>query len=161
MNYSNQKMNMGMPLLLLMSLLPTYVEGQQLISPTANEIAGTNITISYSVGEIAISTLSSDTQYVTQGFLQPYFVDTSTVNGSQEIYLRSSSTSEINKLNVFMENEKLIYYMLYNISGAKVSEGPMNEINQLNVSDLPSGIYVLYAFSENHEYFQTSKIIKQ
>jgi gliding motility-associated-like protein len=47
------------------------VSGQQLVNTTGNTIADNTLSIEYSVGEIAITTLSSNDSYITQGLLQP------------------------------------------------------------------------------------------
>jgi gliding motility-associated-like protein len=47
------------------------VSGQQLVNATGNTIADNNISIEYSIGEIAIQTLSTNGSYITQGLLQP------------------------------------------------------------------------------------------
>jgi gliding motility-associated-like protein len=47
------------------------VKSQSLVNTTGNTISNNYISIEYSIGEIAITTLSSNDNYVTQGLLQP------------------------------------------------------------------------------------------
>jgi gliding motility-associated-like protein len=46
-------------------------EAQQVVNSTGNTVADNNVSIEYSVGEIAITTLTQGTNDVTQGLLQP------------------------------------------------------------------------------------------
>ncbi len=58
--------------LILSCLLLFYVgSAQTLVNTTGLTISDGNYTIEYSVGEMAITTLSSSDSYVTQGLLQP------------------------------------------------------------------------------------------
>jgi gliding motility-associated-like protein len=52
-------------------VVASTVNAQQLINTTGNTISDNTISIEYSVGEIAITTLSSNNSYITQGLLQP------------------------------------------------------------------------------------------
>jgi gliding motility-associated-like protein len=45
--------------------------GQQLVNTTGNTISDNSVSIEYAVGEIAITTLSSGNNHITQGLLQP------------------------------------------------------------------------------------------
>ena len=52
--------------------------GGQLISATGNSISNSTFMLDYSIGEIAITTISSSDNYLTQGLLQSTFVSVST-----------------------------------------------------------------------------------
>ena len=55
--------------ILIFSVQNTY--SQQLIGTTGTTITGSTMTVEYAVGEIAITTLSTNGSNVTQGLLQP------------------------------------------------------------------------------------------
>jgi len=52
-------------------LISTLACAQQVMNATGNTLHDTNISIEYSVGEIAITTLAATDNYITQGLLQP------------------------------------------------------------------------------------------
>lgn len=58
-------------LLLYILLSLKNVFSQTLINSTGSILQNSNISVEYSVGEISISTLASNQNYITQGLLQP------------------------------------------------------------------------------------------
>ena len=60
-------------LLLIVLLNYNRVFSQTLINSTGNTIQNNTISVEYSIGEIGITTLSENQNYITQGLLQPIF----------------------------------------------------------------------------------------
>ncbi len=55
----------------LLFLFACTASGQSLVNSTGSTVNSNNFTIEYAVGEIAITTLSSNNNHTTQGLLQP------------------------------------------------------------------------------------------
>jgi gliding motility-associated-like protein len=59
--------------LLIVLTYSTNACTQTLVNTTGSTIQNSNLSIEYSIGEIGITTLAENQQYITQGFLQPKY----------------------------------------------------------------------------------------
>jgi gliding motility-associated-like protein len=72
--YAFQARKLNVVSLFVLLLIGDEMFGQQLVNTTGTTIGDNSTTIEYSVGEIAITTLSNNSSYITQGLLQPIIV---------------------------------------------------------------------------------------
>ena len=139
-------------LLLTAFLLCGAVATAQTVTPTVVASAGgTNtaagITISWTVGEIAVTTLRADDLYVTQGFHQPPLGTTSVPNGSSAILLLETAPNPVvDLLNVTLpESNGSGSFVLVDLLGRTVLERNPTAGESalgLDISGLPAGTYV-------------------
>jgi len=86
--------------------------GGQLVSTTGNSISNSTFMLDYSIGEIAVTTISSPSNYLTQGLLQSTFVSVTTgilpsTSSYIELYPNPSIQTEGFKVNTTEIIEKV------------------------------------------------------
>ncbi|QKG80952.1 T9SS type A sorting domain-containing protein [Tenuifilum thalassicum] len=133
------------------------------------ENSNAGISISWTLGEVAYTTLSTDSYILTQGFQQGNLFTTSIdepKSNQEGINVFPNPVSDILKLridnrfatgNVFIE--------IFDVTGKLVLSEKMNLEQSspaaLNLSNLRSGIYILHVFSENDNAKKVIKLIKE
>ncbi len=112
--------------------------------------------LSWTIGETVIETVSDGTNTLTQGFQQG---DLFVTNLIEQLELSSNLKVYPNPVENILHVEtdkKDMDYQLLNISGQAISNGKLKNTNQvINFSDLPAGTYFLKINNE-----KTHKIIK-
>ncbi len=140
------------------------IYAQVAVSSTGGNIAGTNGSVSYTIGQIAYSTQTGSTGSVAQGVQHPY-----------EIYLLSGTQfSEIqvsivaypnptpNVLIIDIENQEIntMRYVLIDIQGREIAAAAITDTKSLlQLGNLPSASYILKILKQSNE-IKTFKIIK-
>ena len=134
---------------------------QQVINSTGNTASAKTLELSWSVGEMAIATLSSSNIVLTEGFLQP---DISAHNsGIEEINISDLITVFPNPVHdqlYIKDNSDLVETVsIYNALGQRLIE--QNLINPvLDMSLLMPGIYFVNLINRDRKEIHTFKIIK-
>jgi hypothetical protein len=121
---------------------------------------------SSTIGESISGTLSNNNTYLTQGFQQPaavYTIDTSNVNlDAIDIY----PNPFIDKINVVVEVKDINNYTIeiFSVQGRRLNSFELNNIfsgsYELNLEDLPSGVYLLQIRTPLFKTNRTFRIIK-
>jgi hypothetical protein len=128
------------------------------VNTTGNQFTNANFSLEYSVGEIAIATLSNSIYQLTQGFLQSDM--SSTVTGLL-------ASNELENFSIYpnpTENELYVEAAdanaieVYNQLGLMVAEYTIKE--KITLSNLTSGIYFLKIYNTQNQLIKTSKITK-
>ncbi|HEY6505834.1 MAG TPA: T9SS type A sorting domain-containing protein [Chitinophagaceae bacterium] len=138
------------------------VQAQRLVNTTGNTIGNNNITIEYSVGEIAITTLvgPNNTNYVTQGLLQPTVKITEPsceiINDTLNFFPNPTE----NILSVIARSDWITGYHIYATDGKLVRVAPFIS-NQINMYNLPGGAYFIKLFPGCNNKYRILKVIKQ
>lgn len=135
---------------------------QKLVNTTGTTVRNDNFIIEYSVGEIAIATLTEtgNSNYVTQGLLQP------------NVRLINPGCNVVNDtINCFPNPvEKILSVVgrLNWITGYRIyaADGKLVRIanfvsNQINMSDLPGGAYFIKLYPGCDDKYRVLKVIKQ
>ena len=137
-------------------------KAQQLVNTTGKTIGNSSITIEYAVGEISITTLTStsNTNYVTQGLLQP---TVKVVNPACEIVndtLNYFPNPTQNILSVVARVDWITGYHIYAADGKLVRVAQFIS-NQINMYNLPGGAYFIKLFPGCDNKYRILKVIKQ
>lgn len=143
---------------LLIPLLGQAQDLDQNVTGTAGNYSESGTaSLSWTIGETVVESVSDGTNILTQGFQQgnlsvTLLIDEAELNYKVKVYPNPVE----NMLNV--ETDKAgVDYQLLNISGQAVSNGKLeNTTQEINFSDLPAGTYFLKINNE-----KTHKIIKQ
>lgn len=143
-------------------LLDVCVHAQSLVNTTGKTIGNSSITIEYSVGEISITTLTSsgNTNYITQGLLQPTI---KLINPACEVIndtLNYFPNPTENILSVIARNDWITGYHIYATDGKLVRVAPFIS-NQINMYNLPGGAYFIKLFPGCDNKYRILKVIKQ
>jgi hypothetical protein len=157
--------------ILITGIAYTY---SQSLTPTVIASAGsyyesTNLKLSYTLGEIAVTTLSTTNLILTQGFQQPTLI-ISSVNDPDEfdwsiIAYPNPVSDYLNVSFNFMDKQDIIIE-LSDITGRKVFLEKYNNLigkeeKSISFSNLKSGIYILNIYNTEKTFLKTVKIQKQ
>ena len=115
---------------------------RQVISPAGENYETANGSLVFTMGELTVETFKRDVQ-LTQGFHQGWAVITSISSASADpLDVRVYPNPTIGILNI--ESESEIQIFLYDLSGKlKIKTSQPLGSGQIDLSDLPAGIYVL------------------
>ena len=130
---------------------------QNVIGTAGNYFENGTASLSWTIGETVVETVSDETNTLTQGFQQGNLSVTTLIKQAEAVnYLKVYPNPVENILHV--ETDKTgVFYQLLNISGQSVSNGILENTKQeINLSAFPAGSYILKI--DNRE---THKIIKQ
>lgn len=122
-----------------------------------HSITVSNQTFDVSIGEMASSTFESGGYFITQGFLQPISLKVPCNN----VQLRAFPNPVIAELSIIAEgcDLQIANVKTYDLFGKLVYEGrPIN--NQLNLSNVGVGVYLVRAYNINNEVVGVVKIMK-
>lgn len=145
--HAGMKIN-GMQILILLSFTANiYGQSlQSLVSTTGNSLTNNSLALDYSIGEIAINTMSSSSYFATIGFLQPFaFIKPPEPVADAPIVVyqflspnqdSDNETFQISGLPALLENEVLIF----DRNGKKVFSA-VNYGNDWDGGNLPEGNY--------------------
>ena len=122
------------------------------IASFAGSVSNSTITIDYSVGENAISTISGPSNSITQGFLQPQLVIATgiiEVNQNNEISIFPNPTSDF----VNIKSSEPITWTIYDEAGRVILSGDGYNID---TKQFAQGIYYLNLTTSKND----TKLIK-
>ena len=130
---------------------------QSVIGTAGNYSENGKASLSWTIGETVVETVSDGTNTLTQGFQQGNLSVTTLIKQPElSSNLKVYPNPVKNILNVETDKKGMDYQLL-NINGQVVSNGKLENTNQeINFSALPSGTYFLKINNE-----KTHKIIKQ
>lgn len=151
--------------LLILAFIPIYYNtwGQTIssfvINSTGGSFKGNNLSLDYSVGEIAVTEIGGAGYVIQQGFLQ------------SDVLIISGIEEEIAKQIIFFPNpvkEKLIIQSplrkidkvkITDLAGKEISETALQE-ESLNLSAFQSGVYLLNLVDEKGKTLRVVRIVK-
>ena len=139
-----------------------------LIASAGDAYSSENITVAWSLGEIATETLLSDNILLTQGFQQPNF-DGLSIKQSREstnlvfqVYPNPSS----GKIKITNDaentgNENVFQLKVFDIRGEVVLSQEIKAFPyDINISSEPDGLYFIRISSQEKNHSQTFKVQK-
>lgn len=164
-------------ILLFLLLVPgfTLTWGQVQLTPTVLSSAGgygedTNINLAWTMGEIAVSTLSTSNMTLTQGFQQPFLLDIGDAIDDPEFNwsVNAYPNPVSNKLNLRFNLDKTmdITLEIYDLTGKKLTIKKLPAImpgglETVDFSNYRRGIYILKVTNEKEKVRKIYKIQKQ
>lgn len=133
--------------------LSTY--GQQVIGTTGGTIVGTSYSLSYTVGEVAINTLTGGEYIINQGFQQPSYTITSIEDNLPSAVLAVYPNPTSGLINVEMNDYqgKSLSCIVYDSKGVEIlrqagQPGPFVKF-EIDLSRFSQGIYILKVLSDD------------
>lgn len=134
--------------------------GQTLISPSGATVSNASMSVSYSIGELAITTLSDFEKAYTQGFQQPKSitkpVDECSPSAIEVIVLFPNPVKDV--INLQGQFNCFLQFTIQR-AGQAVKSGTFDG-SPINVSGLPTGIYFLHLMGKQTEYSRIIKFFK-
>ncbi len=143
----------------------TGLHAQTAISAAGGNTSGGGGTVSFTVGQIDYTTISSVNHSVAQGVQQPFEISVVTtieeatgINLSVSVY--PNPTTDYLQLKVESEKLKDLSFQLFDLSGKLLqSEKIRGNQTSINMSNLAPATYFVKVFQGNEEV-KTFKIIK-
>lgn len=126
------------------------------ISSFAGSVNNSTISINYSVGEVAIKTISNSSVSLTQGFLQPKLVITTgivEVSDNDDVLVYPNPNVDY----VFIKSNDLVTWEIFDSSGKSILIG---DTTKIETNQLANGIYYMELLSKNKGNKKTIKLIK-
>jgi len=109
------------------------------------------------IGETAITTIRSSSQIITQGFLQPIYLEQPCAT-PELVYYPNPVVKNIT-LGALDCDVYVNYIEAYNLFGKEVLVA-VAENNMVDLSSIGVGVYILRAYAESGQLLGTVKIIK-
>lgn len=142
---------------------------RQLVSSAGFLFENNQISLSSTLGDIAIKTAKSDELFLTQGFQQPNIEDLTGIlfikDKNLEIVLFPNPTFDKITLKFLSEDNFFLEYQIFDISGKEVSHSVFINLDKQNtqiidLSGFESGQYYLVIFDEEKLAIKTLGIQK-
>ena len=141
------------------------LQGQETIATSAGNFIGSGGSVSYTIGQVAFSTLFGTNGSLVQGVQQPYELSVITsVENTEEITLNCivypNPARNIIKLAIESIDYDSMFYRLYDIKGLLIQEMKVeSEETEISLHNLVPSIYFLKVI-KNKKELKTFKIIK-
>jgi hypothetical protein len=145
--------------------------GTAVINTTGNSVIMNGSTFEWSVGEPATQTNSFNGGLVTEGVLQPFFLNLENIqaNGTLSTDIKLLPTIGSGSFNFTLEKitSGTFKYQVYDVTGKVVLEKSINQISTnnytFNIGDLATSIYFVLATvtQDNKIFYNHFKITKQ
>jgi hypothetical protein len=141
-------------------LLPFAAIAQQSIAPSVNNLAGidgkfSDTFITTSIGEPAITTISSRGSIITQGFLQPEIVPCVDV----EFRYYPNPAQDLITIEAYGCEVRIVSMEIVDLWGRLLTRTTPTVNNELNLGDLAQGVY-LVKVKLNNQDVHTISVVK-
>jgi hypothetical protein len=145
-------------------LCTSLTHAQQSVNSSGNMILENEGSVSYSVGQIVYMTLKNDAGCILQGVQQPYEIitnETIEIDSNFSIQLFPNPTADRLIIDIEEFNNEKIYCLLNDFSGKILFKKLVFENQtQVEMGQLPTGIYFLNIMNDKNKIIQSFKIIK-
>jgi hypothetical protein len=130
---------------------------QQLIASTGDHHSNASASVSWTVGETVIATLTNSSIHLTQGFQQGNLTVSNLVEQDMLDFNLKVYPNPVIEILILETDEKQHSYRVINMQGELVLNGIITAVLQeIDFTNLPRGVYLLSVDQK-----QTHKIIKQ
>ena len=138
-------------LLLSFWCIGAFSQAHELVSASGASFQNSSGYISYSIGEVITTTLTSSSAILTQGFHQTRFRTVPVIN--QSAIQMSVFPNPVNDLLILQIGDPLGFdYLLYDVRGGLLERGQvLNERTEINFSALAPAIYILRVTNHKEE----------
>lgn len=149
-------------MLVMVMIWFTYSASAQIVSPTVTASHSYNyqkngVFIDMSIGELAITTLESSSQIITQGFLQPISIEIP-CDIPELIYFPNPVVDRIT-IEASYCDVHVKYIEAYDLFGKSVLVAEASE-NIIDLTSIGVGVYLLRVYDNDEQLLGTIKIIK-
>lgn len=149
-------------ILVVLMLLPAFNSIAQLVSPAVTDAYGYKFSqngtfIDMSIGELAITTIKSSDQVITQGFLQPISIEQPCVE-PELVYYPNPVVKELTVAAI--DCDVLVDHIeTYDLFGKQVLLASSKN-NKVDLSPIGTGVYIIRAYAADGQLIGTLKIVK-
>ena len=150
----------------------TSIFGQVQLTPTVISSGGgfgenDNLSISWTLGEVAVNTLTGDQMILTQGFQQPFAVavglEQEEANRGISVY--PNPVGDELQIQFDIEKRKGVILEIQDVSGRVITRVQNEQVNSgdiiyLNTSSFKPGVYVLSILAPDRQERQVFSVLK-
>jgi hypothetical protein len=166
-------MRKSIPLLSLMFFAVVSMGAQEIrlapsvIASGGGYLEGENISLSWTLGEIAVTTLQGSDLFLTQGFQQPFDLDVG-IQENEVIWSISAYPNPVNdQLRIRFDIPKTgdYYLEVQDVTGRRISLEQHKQVNPgdiilLNTSTYTTGVYFLKVLTTDRQQVQVTSLRK-
>jgi len=137
-------------------------QAQEVIAPQGESYSNSSGEIQMTIGEPIISTFENGTNGLTQGLHQTNLIISSIEDFAEEFDVSIYPNPVMNQLTIKLTNVKEGYQIeMVDINGKLVkTQSIFNEENQVDVTNLAAGVYILMLKDKQGQYLKTYQIHK-
>jgi hypothetical protein len=136
----------------------------QVFTSSGNTAIAVGYTLSWTLGEPVIETLTGTNNILTQGMHQTNLIVTNLQDitfPGLEIKVYPNPTGDFLKIEVIQGGNELFLYELSDITGRRLLLKEMQSLTkEIDMKSYVPGSYILHLFNSGHEHVKTCKIIK-
>ncbi|PKP19251.1 MAG: hypothetical protein CVU05_11785 [Bacteroidetes bacterium HGW-Bacteroidetes-21] len=149
-------------LLLILAVIGLQSYAQELISNSGDYQANSLISLSWSLGEMNVESISSGNLMLTQGFHQPSYTITRIENGIHHVAQVQVYPNPVATSMYIVSPQNNSNYVISDIQGNIIKQGSINiGTNKIDVSGFSSSMYFLNITSSDNKVFEKFRIVKQ
>ena len=159
-----ERLKLSLLILALMIITTRLSVAQQAASAAGGDLTGPGGNVSFTVGQVAWETLTSQNHTITQGVQQPYEIFITDVDDPGEdletVVYPNPATDMIN-IRLSENISGNLSFMLLDMNGKELKNGSLTQKETaIHFGSFPSAPYLLL-ISENGKSLKSYKIIKQ
>lgn len=149
--------------LLITLLFSSFLSNaQEVIATQGDYFSNTNGSITFTIGEVVVETLSNGSNSITQGFnnqAELVVLGVDDIENNFQALVFPNPVTDILQLDV--EDYTGLNYRVYDLQGRLISSKNILETKtNINLSKYSDGIYLLLLLNENNQKLKTYRIIK-
>jgi len=149
-------------LLAMAMAIITYSVSAQIVTPAVTDAHSYNygkngVFVDMSIGELAITTIASSSQIITQGFLQPINIEYPC--DEPELIYYPNPVVDIITIEATECDVHVSYINVYDLFGKLVLVADATE-NSIDLAPIGVGVYLVRVFANDNQLLGTIKIIK-
>lgn len=135
------------------------VPAQEIVATAGETLQSSTTTLDFTLGQLAITTETSSSVIITQGFHQSFEAIVEALAIAEEAVVVSTYPNPTRDfLTIASENDQEINYRIYSLMGSKVTTGKFKQHTQLNIEKFAKGTYQLLLTNAQNQLIQTFKI---
>jgi len=136
------------------------IKAQTLTNFVIGSAGNSNPVLTYCVGEVGNTTIKNADNSITQGFVQPDFEISTSINENNDVQITVYPNPVEQDLWVKSNFESIKQIRIIDISGKQIYESIFNT-NSINFAEFTNGIYFLEFYNMQNQKIKTFKLIKQ
>lgn len=150
-------------ILLIAGFLPSVLFAQlhDVVAASGGSMTSGGKNLSFTLGEVMVTTLTTATVSLTQGFQQPGIIVTGTDEGVPGLQVEAWPNPVRTAVHLAAAPGLLLHYKLFDMNGILVDQNALVEAEtDISFEDLPPAVYLLKVYKDLLE-IKTFRIVKR
>ncbi|MBK7466376.1 MAG: T9SS type A sorting domain-containing protein [Saprospiraceae bacterium] len=138
------------------------IEAQNLSPTVVNSSGGfvknANHSLEWSLGELAVSTVTNNSNMLTQGFIQPFTIMVGTSDKARDYKIAYFPNPIEDILYLITDHEDILSIQIHDLLGRLIQNSDFSQ--SINLQHLKTGIYNISLLDKNYQIITSFKINK-